>query len=75
MQDLEHVFSYIISSQELDKSSIDLAQVISENGIQTTRMDCMNVLSADGRNDKNNLRKNFENKFSRLKYKNTKIRP
>jgi len=58
MQDLEHVFSYIISSQELDKSSIDLAQVISENGIQTTRMDCMNVLSADGRNDKNNLRKN-----------------
>ena len=43
--DLKKIFSYITSSNVIDSSSFDLAQVLASKGQKTSRKDCLDVLS------------------------------
>ena len=51
MSDLKKAFGYIISSQTLDNSLIDIGEIISRKGISTSRKDCLQVLSVYGVDD------------------------
>jgi hypothetical protein len=41
---LESIFSYLITSEKLDSSLLDLAYVISRKGTSTTRAECLEIL-------------------------------
>lgn len=46
--DLKQTFSFIISSNVIDDASIDIAEIIANNGTSTTRKECLDVLNEYG---------------------------
>lgn len=51
MNDLKKIFGHILNSKELENSLMDVAQVIAEKGISSTRNDCLKALKIYGIND------------------------
>ena len=56
--DLKKIFSYIISSNIIDGSSLELAKVLASKGQRTSRKECLDVLSSYGIGNLNSFRQN-----------------
>jgi hypothetical protein len=48
LNDLKQTFSFIISSNVIEGSSIDIAEIIANKGTSTTRKECLDVLNEYG---------------------------
>ena len=80
MSDLKKTFGYIISSQTMDNSLIDVGEIISRKGLNTSRKDCLQVLSVYGVDDikkftdyKFRESRNYENKLTYLNKKKSRL--